>query len=96
MFPILSEIRDYIVSNIELFIIIIIPLATLIVYLARRITKRIETIESNTWKDVDNRISLINEKIEHMRNDIREIKQAVRELEELKVIKGVLDKMKYW
>ena len=31
-----------------------------------------------------------------MRNDIREIKQAVRELEELKVIKGVLDKMKYW
>ena len=100
MFPILNEVKEYILTNIELFIIIIVPLATLILWIGRHINERIKTIEKASCDDIDTRTALINEKIKIIERDVAELKEQLKDmnwsLTELKGIEKLLEKMKYW
>jgi SMC interacting uncharacterized protein involved in chromosome segregation len=86
-YPILTEISNFILDNLEVFILVITPLAILISFLSKKLYERIHSVEdqaakllSDQGKDLNKRIDVIEGKVNDFEERIRETTKIIIEL----------------
>jgi hypothetical protein len=69
-YPILEEISNFFLDNLEIFLLVITPLALVVTYIGKKIYERIHSVEDQTAKLLRDQDTDLNLKITHIEDQL--------------------------
>jgi hypothetical protein len=82
-YPILTEISNFILDNLEVFILVITPLAILISFLSKKLYERIHSVEDQAAKLLSDQSENLNKRIDVIEGKVDSFEERIRETTKL-------------